>query len=319
MSTSHPSPSRPRGITLVELLVVLAIMSILVTAALAMMRPLMRDVQVREAARMVNTFIAGAQARAVELDRPVGVYIERLQGEPRASLQLFMAEMPPPYAGDAVEARAEVNGATATATFPDGLSASLPFLCNENDFIKFDYKGHMYRITALSENSVQFEIRDDRPAPPNSIVPYQVFRKPVKSSFAPIDLPTGMAIDITASGIGLDGQFPAMVPDPDPEPDPDADTAEAPPPPPPIIITFTPGGQVGYVYDGNSPSRPTASIHLLVGRIDKVGGENTADLSNRWVSIGIQSGLVTTAENAGNAEGSNPRKHALEKQTTGGR
>ena len=44
--------SRPRGVTLIELLIVVGILTMLLGISLAMLRPVMKDMKVREAARM---------------------------------------------------------------------------------------------------------------------------------------------------------------------------------------------------------------------------------------------------------------------------
>ena len=81
-----------------------------------------------------------------------------------------------------------------------------------------------------------------------------------------------------------------------------------------IVITFSPGGKVGYVYYGGDALgqnvlrvRPIGSVHLLVGHIDQLASANPpnpselnlADASNLWVSIAGQSGRITTSENRG--------------------
>ena len=55
---------RRHGLTLVELLMVITIMTILMVVAIPMIRPAFQDRNLREAARQVNTFLRVAQARA---------------------------------------------------------------------------------------------------------------------------------------------------------------------------------------------------------------------------------------------------------------
>jgi prepilin-type N-terminal cleavage/methylation domain-containing protein len=63
--------SVPRaGMTLVELLVVIVILTTVVAAAIPIMAPSNVDRQLREASRTLNTFITGAQARAIASGRP---------------------------------------------------------------------------------------------------------------------------------------------------------------------------------------------------------------------------------------------------------
>jgi prepilin-type N-terminal cleavage/methylation domain-containing protein len=295
---------RRRGVTLVELLVVVAVLAILLATSLAMLRPVMKDMKVREAARMVNAYLAGAQARAAALNRPVGVYIERFENKPGAAYQLFIAETPPPYAGDEVASRAVLSSGGNSATFT-GQNALLTALCGSGDFIRFDYKGPYYRITGVSAGSVTFD-REGYPEPAAGTVAYQILRKPVKSSVGPLDIPEPLAIDIANSGIGMDGKFSATGPGP-------------------IILSFAPNGAVHRVYEGTGAGNytvtsPDGAVHLLIGWADKVGAgtENLEDGGSRWVSVGHITGRITTTENAVATTVRDARKFAAEAQGMGG-
>src|SRR4051794_32860872 len=113
-----PSPqSRRSAMTLVELLVVIIIMTVIVAAAIPLMSPSNDDRRLREAARGLNTYITGAQARAISLNRPVGVALKRLSSDTNTDpqkdikptkdvhpdnsicLEAFYVEQQPPYAG----------------------------------------------------------------------------------------------------------------------------------------------------------------------------------------------------------------------------
>ena len=64
--------------TLIELLVVIIILTTIVAAAIPIMSPANDDRRLREATRGLNTFITGAQARAIALSRPFGIALKRL-------------------------------------------------------------------------------------------------------------------------------------------------------------------------------------------------------------------------------------------------
>ena len=66
-----------RGLTLVELLTVIAVMAILLSVAVPVIRPSLKDRKLRESARLINAYVAGVQARATELGRPVGIVLSR--------------------------------------------------------------------------------------------------------------------------------------------------------------------------------------------------------------------------------------------------
>ena len=158
-----------RGLTLIELLMVISIMTILMVIAIPLIRPAFKDRYVREAARQVSTFFAGAQARAADLGRPVGVWIERIDNTElgsRHAARLYMAEVPPGFHRDPVEfARVRCSGRHShhsprgTLQFPDGSDVVLGTIMSlgERFTIKFDHKGYDYRWLA---HGVRFRDRD---------------------------------------------------------------------------------------------------------------------------------------------------------------
>jgi Tfp pilus assembly protein FimT len=101
--------------TLIELLIVIVIFTTIVAAAIPLMSPSNNDRQLREAARGLNTFISGAQARAISTNRPFGVAIKRLSQDTKRpednsiSLEVFYIEQQPPYAGFDANSRACVS------------------------------------------------------------------------------------------------------------------------------------------------------------------------------------------------------------------
>src|SRR5947207_6184733 len=113
--TRYPTPHT--GMTLVELLVVIIIMTTIVAAAIPLMSPSNDDRRLREAARGLNTYITGAQSRAIALKRPVGVALKRLSQDTNTDLskktnptkdihpdnsvclEAYYVEQQPPYCG----------------------------------------------------------------------------------------------------------------------------------------------------------------------------------------------------------------------------
>lgn len=95
----------PRGLTLIELLVVIIILTTLVSAAIPLLAPTNDDRRLREASRGVNAFITGAQMKAIQLQRPVGVAIKRLSQDTKSNddnavcVELYYVEQPAPYRG----------------------------------------------------------------------------------------------------------------------------------------------------------------------------------------------------------------------------
>ena len=93
------------ALTLVELLIVIVLVTTLVTTAIPILAPGGDTRKIREASRAINSFFAGAQARAIETGRPYGVAIKRLSADTGnaddngAGVELAYVEVPPVYAG----------------------------------------------------------------------------------------------------------------------------------------------------------------------------------------------------------------------------
>jgi Tfp pilus assembly protein FimT len=111
-----------RGATLLELLTVIVVLLMITTATVPVVAPHVQGRRIREAARMISTFVNAGRSRAIETGRPAGVWIERMPNVPEASNMLFFAEIPQVYAGDFLDSRAElcvVGRQTGTSTWPN--------------------------------------------------------------------------------------------------------------------------------------------------------------------------------------------------------
>lgn len=314
-----------RGVTLLELLIVMAIMVMVTAAAIPIMLPAVQNRRMREASRLVSSYISGARSRAIETGRPVGVMVERLNGQPYA-MTLSYVEVPPPYAGDTTGATCTFTAAGA-GSVTLALSSPIPAgLIRLNDTLRLNYKPSLYTITGpdtspadgVVDSGSQLTATLISPAtgiiPWTTLspgVPYQIFRQPVRSSAAPMQLPEGTVIDLASSGYTLNNTPYAF----------NSGSSTA-----PIVlfnpvITFAPNGSVDYVTNNASPfnlMRAPGPIFLMLGRrelmpdVSKSGNnENLYDpgvtlpalnlyLSNYWIAIGNTTGTVTVAENASN-------------------
>ncbi|MBS0208429.1 MAG: hypothetical protein JSS27_05690 [Planctomycetes bacterium] len=87
------------GVTLVELLVVVAIVLSISLVVLKTLPPALESRNVREAARLVNVFLNTGRARAAESNRPSGVWLDRMPGLPEACVSMFYAQVPEVYSG----------------------------------------------------------------------------------------------------------------------------------------------------------------------------------------------------------------------------
>lgn len=171
MRHPHSQPALRRGMTLVELLLVIGILTILMAITVTSLQPMLQNRKRKEASRIVIATIAKAKARAAETGRPVGLWIQRDENpmvDPtnppesrRLAQQLYLAETPLPYAGDFPEATAHlwdfnndgiVDGAQFEIPLNSRLFSTNPNvdpLVREGDHIKFEGRGAEYPIADI--------------------------------------------------------------------------------------------------------------------------------------------------------------------------
>lgn len=160
---NHKNKNR-RGITLVELLVVITIMMILAAIVLPQLKFGTEGQKIRESARIVSTYLNAARNKAIETGRPCGVMFERIDeltidsnidGDPSttepdssvASVQMSLIQVPAPYVGDAADCRIvmeyDIDGKVV------GVLSGADFrreMISIGDRIQFDHKGPWYSI-----------------------------------------------------------------------------------------------------------------------------------------------------------------------------
>ena len=278
----------PRGMTMLELLIVVAVMVILMGIALPVMKTGIEGRKLREAARQVNVCVELAKGIAVETGLPSAILIEPEflpnLSEPFA-VKMYLAETPLPYSGDMVNAKAIVNSGQVMFGID---SSSVGMLGIESgDFIRFDYKGSYYTLgSAIGGVGVAIPF-SGTPSVPNGAYSYQIFRQPQKTGAAPLELPSGVVIDLSASGLGVDNEFSYA-----------ANSR-------PISLVFGDNGRLLRIRYARSVAplladfTPTSTVHFLIGNLENLGVLNLSDTSTLWVSVGHHSGRVTTAENGG--------------------
>lgn len=305
-----------RGMTMIELLIVVAVMVILMGISLPMMKTGIEGRKLRETARQVNTTVELAKSLAAESGRYAGIILDTEElPEDTTKLfarRIFMAETPPPYAGDVVGALAKIIVDTSsgtdvlTARFNlDGLSANLSNIVRAGDLIRFDYRNPTYQVTNVTVNATLFTlVLSGAPWPTDGAsLPYQIIRHPEKSSVSPFELPNGAVIDFSSSGFGASDTRLA--------------TASG-----PVTIVFGPSGRLVGVMGINLSRSPTETLHLLIGNLENLGALNLADPSTLWVSIGHHTGRVTTADSGVSASAmtiEDAREFAQSGQAMGGR
>lgn len=143
------------GLTLVELLVVVGIILLLLTVVVPRVQPGIEESRLREAARSVNVFLAAARVRALESGRPVGVAFQRLPEQPNGCRVVYQIQLPPPYAGETLDARVRV------ALYPAGPSplvaqvsvgAIADGLLRPGDRIRFGHQGPWFVLSPVNKD-----------------------------------------------------------------------------------------------------------------------------------------------------------------------
>jgi prepilin-type N-terminal cleavage/methylation domain-containing protein len=330
------NPKSPRrGVTLIELMVVVSIMLMVTVIAIPALKPALENRKIREAARSLNVYLGSARNHAIELGRPVGVLFTRdsTQGNPCLTLQ--QVEIPSPYAGDVANATASVYATstggggftyyTLTITFNPAATA----LFHVGDYIQFGYQGTLYYIagvnssgTTISSATATLTVPAGCSIPwptaaPGVMVPFQITRMPdftggvtlaTQSVVAPMQLPAGTAIDLRSSGTNTGLWFGVNTPTLTPNV---------------AMLIFSPAGGVYGVFANGAQSGVVDPVYFLIGRRDRVfnvnlgsnvtipqvsamtgdvlpadGLANWQDSNNLWVTVTPQTGRITTVENA---------------------
>jgi len=303
------------GVTLMELLVVMAVVVILAAAALPVMQPALEGRKIREAARMVNIALGAARIRAMETGRPAGVIFQRFNSLPQCAMLLEQAEAPPLYGGEDISSTARLrwnaSGQLEASLLGAGVNTNLVKI---GDRVQFNYQGPWYKI-AIAPSTNLLTVVYDGPAGQlapwpdhkstslSAPVPYTILCQPMKLVAPPIQLPAGAVVDLFFSGTDEPAADRFAF-----RPGSTSDTT-------PVVIMFSPSGTIDRCYHHNTFSLVTDSIHLLVGKRERVRDyqwnnpytatlpspeqqPNWTDLANIWVTINPQTGLVATTENA---------------------
>jgi prepilin-type N-terminal cleavage/methylation domain-containing protein len=291
-----------RAMSLVELMVVIAIVVTLAAVTLPSVREMLKSQKSSQAARQVQAYFEAAKSKAIASGRPVGVLLDRLSYAGTNNnlitnstcLRLSMVEVLPPYCGDIQGATAELTH--LSGTYPNYANAALlpvttcptaASIVTIGDFIAFGDNPTQLEITAVQpninvsgnfytrlvlQNPTQAQIESIWPLTAMMNLPFRIYRKPGKALTGGIDLPRGTCIDLTASGVGTMGRnFSPDIIAADP-----TWGSVAPANYRGIYIVFDPNGSVQRIYQGGvgtltlTSYLPKSTIHLLLGKTDQV-------------------------------------------------
>ena len=170
---THCQPfATPRriAVTLVELLIVMAVIVLLAGLTLPTVRNVLKDQRVTEGARVFQSVIEGARAKAIYTGRPVALILERIPASPANGAaynlvpdnsveRISMGEVFPPYEGDWSGSTGTIQAAAVPTTFviPLAKVASLIDITTGNptglagpyDLIQFGEHAQLFLIESL--------------------------------------------------------------------------------------------------------------------------------------------------------------------------
>lgn len=302
-----------RGMTLVELLIVIAVVVTVSAILLPSIKDALKDQKIKQASRQLAGLIESCKAEALATGRPVGISIERLNMDSQegmaTAIQVSKLEQLPPYSGDFQEAGAYFGSTAVTGTLdyvftsayiPVREAAALSVLASVGDSIAFGDQEYRFLITGVSLNNnwappdgsipephFVVSFRNQTNSQPYTTllpavagndkvkVPFRIFRKPVRNELSVLQLPRGICIDLSCSGLSST-EFSTK-----------AISGIANPPLRdygPVSIIFSPSGEVERVGLGASnlvrADAPVTDIYLLLGKIDGVSPVNELEPYN---------------------------------------
>lgn len=228
------------GLTLIELMIVIMIIGIVSAAAIPLVRTLTADREIREASRMLTTFIEKARTDAMT-EGFGGFYIERSSRDPNRGIDLSMLKVFPSYSGDIADTECYFQDANFAHNIfltrsENGLIVAGRIVAG--DEIRFNHKGPWFEIFQVDQditptgavlaagyvdgNTSRLRIRSYKfrettrltgggltsynilpHYPSGAILSYEIRRQPVKRSSRSITLPSNTFVDFSQSGFAV--------------------------------------------------------------------------------------------------------------------
>lgn len=155
-----------RGMTLIELMVVIVILTLLVGGVLPLVSPNNDARKISEAARGLQTYLMQAQAEAARTGRPVGVGFRETSNGSGVAIEAFQMVVPKPFPGSSSMSRVGVNALPESETDSYYNTASAPPVGNNGLLFKNFANARLYAVsTRLALKNTDNEVVPD-PVPP---------------------------------------------------------------------------------------------------------------------------------------------------------
>jgi type II secretory pathway pseudopilin PulG len=295
--------------SLVELLVVVAIIGLLAVTVLPNISNTAEDRRTREAVRSVTSFIAKSQSRAIGRQEWAGFSLVPPNNTAAFAIDLFLADVPAAYKGDDFTSSVIVaaNGSAARPlTFTGAFVYGTPERADiaAGDLIRFDGRGPWFELSAgaatcslrsLSGNEAMAGQNPLNTPWPAEAVPhsFEILRQPNLAG-SPFTLPDGRCVDLEWSGHGPSSNFTYF---------------GSPASGQSLTVLFDASGRLRQVVLGGSRITPQGPLLLLIGKSDRAGqggatlsatddtvGANWQYADSFWILIDPQSGICRSAE-----------------------
>jgi prepilin-type N-terminal cleavage/methylation domain-containing protein len=290
---------RRRGMTLVELLVVISILGLLAVTVIPNISNTSDRRKVREAARALSSFIAGGQSRALGSRNGGGVWIDLLPNGISngtialgAAIDLADADVGMSYAGDSTSSKVAFSyttlSTTAAVTFTGGCTPP----SNGNNLIRLENSPALFRFTSTSGTTGEISMRSDANQTiantfwprSGSSVSYEIIGPPTRSPANTLTLGDGVAIDLYHSSSGTT-TFPNLT----------APTSIA--SGTAFQILYDSAGRPQYLACNGLRTAINEPLFLLVASIESIQSSGSlAPVDGYWVAIDPRGGIPKIAE-----------------------
>ncbi|MCC6511665.1 MAG: prepilin-type N-terminal cleavage/methylation domain-containing protein [Pirellulaceae bacterium] len=301
--------------TLVELLVVMAALTVLAAVTLPSIKSLLHDEKVSSASNMVRAHFEAAQARAIAGNSPVAVILERSDAtSPNMVTRLSIGQVFPPYEGDTTRTTGTLSDSDSynyldTLTLNVGeanLLSAAPAVFGGGDYLQLDDRQSIYRIESIIVTGALAAVKFTNPpfgqegdllatTRVTTDARFRMYRKPTKSFLQTLTLPRGTCVDLTVSGFGQSGV----------ELSTNAVGL--------AMIVFNAQGRIAYWDNGVvGPTAATSLLHVLIGRTEQVSlstppmeleipedtstfNANVNDVGNAWLTVNPFTGAINSS------------------------